>query len=97
MFEFITNCASQKLAIHAKRTTVMQQDMHCLLDLWKTIDPTCAIGRDSALTTATREREAQAGRRRLAKQVGKAREKAAAARAQGRSLDRRTIHFLNKR
>jgi len=75
----------------------MPRDMHCLLDLWKTIDPTCTIGRDSALTTATREREALAGRRRLAKQLAKAREMAAAARAQGHSLDKRTIHFLNKR
>jgi len=95
--EFNANITSQKLAIHAKRTTVMPRDMHCLLDLWSTIDPTSPIGRESALTRATREREAQAGRRRLAKQLAAARDKAAAARAQGRSVDRRTAHFLNKR
>jgi hypothetical protein len=81
----------------SKRTTVMPRDMHCLLDLWNTIDPTSPIGRESALTRATREREVHAGRRRLAKQVAAARDKAAAARAQGRSVDRRTAHFLNKR
>jgi len=35
---------SQKLAIHAKRQTVMNKDIHCLRDLWYSIDPTSHIG-----------------------------------------------------
>jgi hypothetical protein len=35
---------SQKLAIHAKRQTVMNKDIHCLRDLWYSIDPTSPIG-----------------------------------------------------
>jgi hypothetical protein len=31
-------------AIHAKRQTVMNKDIHCLRDLWYSIDPTSPIG-----------------------------------------------------
>ena len=36
-----------KIAIHTKRSTVMPRDMQLLRDLWRYIDPTCAMADDS--------------------------------------------------
>ena len=38
---------SNKIAIYAKRLTIMHHDMQLLRDLWKTIAPESAIGMDS--------------------------------------------------
>ena len=32
------------MAIHAKRTTIMPRDMQLLRDMWRRINPDCAIG-----------------------------------------------------
>jgi len=46
----MTLITSNKIAIHAKRRTIMHHDMQLLRDLWKTIAPESAIGADSADT-----------------------------------------------
>jgi len=38
---------SNKIAIHAKRKTIMDHDMQLLRDLWKSIAPESAIGKES--------------------------------------------------
>jgi len=62
----------QKLAIHAKRQTVMPKDMEILRDLWQTIDPTCTIGYPSSLTTRSNELRRAEAQRKIKKQEGAA-------------------------
>jgi hypothetical protein len=75
----------------------MDKDMACLRDLWGTIDPESPIGCESALSRETREREANKEKRKVAKALATAREKAKEAARQGRQVDRRTAHFLQRR
>jgi len=46
---------SNKIAIHAKRRTIMHHDMQLLRDLWTTIAPESAIGADSRDTREQNE------------------------------------------
>jgi hypothetical protein len=43
-----SNISSNKLAIHARRVTVMPQDVRLLRDLWQMIDPSHPIAKLSA-------------------------------------------------
>ena len=44
-----------KIAIHAKRKTIMDHDMQPLRDLWKSIAPESAIGKESKDSKAQKE------------------------------------------
>src|SRR5271155_325256 len=44
-----------KIAIHAKRKTIMDHDMQLLQDLWKTIAPESAVGKESKDSKAQKE------------------------------------------
>src|SRR5271170_5023592 len=44
-----------KIAIHAKRKTIMDHDMQLLRDLWKTIAPESAVGKESKDSKAQKE------------------------------------------
>ena len=46
---------SNLLVIHAKRVTVQKEDMQLLRDLWKRINPDCAVGANSVATRWTHE------------------------------------------
>ena len=80
--------------IHAKRQTVMPKDMQCLRDLWKTIDPTSPIGRESKLTQDTRRAHDKVFFSRMVEQRTAACAKARDAARRGMQLDRATAHFI---
>jgi histone H3/H4 len=77
-----------RLAIHAKRQTVMDRDMKLLRDLWKRINPDCAIGADDRATMEIKKRNQEAEKARIHEAQKTAKERVAKARANG------TIHKL---
>ncbi len=85
---------SQKLAIHAKRITVMDRDMRCLRDLWQTIDPESPIGYPSSLTNETHRRHDAEEHQRLNVQREKALMKARQYQRRNQPLPNKLAHFL---
>ena len=55
-----------KLAIHAKRQTIMPHDMQLLWNLWRRISPESAIGADDADTVRAKRVWQEQERRRIA-------------------------------
>jgi len=93
----VYNCLAksrQKLAIHAKRQTVMPKDMQCLCDLWKTIDPTSPIGHESKLAQDTRSPHDKVFFNRMVEQRTAACAKVWDAAKGGVQLDHVTAHFI---
>lgn len=84
---------SQKLAIHAKRQTVMNKDIRCLRDLWYSIDPTSPIGSSEGLQKIVWE-----NKRKFDKKLTVQREAAALKihhlRAIGREIPNKLEHFM---
>ena len=72
----------------------MPKDMQCLRDLWKTIDPTNPIGRESKLTQDTRRAHDKVFFSRMVEQRTVACAKAWDAARRGMQLDRTTAHFI---
>ena len=66
---------SNLLAIHAKHVTIKAEDMQLLRDLWKRINPDCAIGADNADTRRTREIAGNIARRQVRATVARLAEK----------------------
>jgi histone H3/H4 len=77
-----------RLAIYAKRQTVMDRDMTLLRDLWKRINPDCAIGADDLATREIKKRNEEAEKLRIDEAQKTAKERVAKARANG------TVHKL---
>ena len=80
--------------IHAKRQTVMPKDMHCLCDLWKTIDPTNPIGCESKLTQDTHRAHDKVFFNHMVEQRTAACAKALDAARREVQLDRAIAHFI---
>jgi len=84
---------SQKLAIHAKRQTLMNKDIHCLRDLWYSIDPTSPIGSSEGHQNLVLE-----NKRKFDKKLVTEREKAAlkihSLRRAGQEIPKKLEHFM---
>jgi hypothetical protein len=84
---------SQKLAIHAKRQTVMNKDIHCLRDLWYSIDPTSPIGSSEGHQKVVSE-----NKRKFDKKLVAQRENAAMRidhlKAIGQEIPKKLEHFM---
>ena len=72
----------------------MPKNMQCLCDLWKTIDPTNPIGRESKLTQDTRRAHDKVFFRPIIEQRTTACAKARDAARRGVQLDRAMAHFI---
>jgi len=72
----------------------MPKDMHCLRDLWKTIDPTNPIGRESKLTQDTPRAHDKVFFNRMVEQRIAAYAKVWNAARRGMQLDHTMVHFI---
>ena len=77
-----------RLAIHAKRQTIMNQDMQLLRNLWKRINPESAIGAEDSATNKIKNRNQRAELERIERAKKTAEIQVAAAKANG------TLHKL---
>src|SRR5947207_3881535 len=84
---------SQKLAIHAKRQTVMNKDIHCLRDLWYSIDPTSHIGSSNGHQRLVWENKRKFDRK-LVVECEKAALKIHHLRTAGWEIPRKLEHFM---
>ena len=93
MLELLLNFRN-KLAIHAKRQTVMVHDMQLLRGLWKRINCESAIGADDADTVRQKAENANREKRRVEMARVKACETARRYRAEGKPLPKGLANFL---
>ena len=93
MLELLLNFRN-KLAIHAKRQTVMVHDMQLLRGLWKRINCESAIGADDADTVRQKAENANREKRRVEMARVKACKTARRYRAEGKPLPKGLANFL---